>query len=300
MAVRNRDGGHIMFVELLGEVSSIAKLGFKPATAHLTEFVNNISGFIDVLEQIGTIPESLAQNSTEEKLFAKASEIALARAFRELGLDSTIIEQRGNAADVFAESHVFGYKLVADAKTFRMSRTAKNQKDNKIVALSEWRNGAEYAVLCSPLFQYPKSSSQIFSQSLKNSVCLISWEHIVFMLKNGIRENEHLNLSQLWNFGSAYRKTISFDDGEKSFLTPFTQHLVSMTGFEMSDFRVLLERQISIMEKRSNWEIEYWEKQKELIQSYSKADAIAELIKAKKIDAKIRQIEGFVKGLHYA
>ena len=120
------------------------------------------------------------------------------------------------------------------------------------------------------------------------------------MIKNNISENEHFNLSTLWDYCSVYQHTISFAEGENSFLAPFTQHLVSTVGFDRSKFDDLLAGQISIMEKRSCFEIDYWENQKRLIQSYSKENAINELIKAKKIDTKIKQIESFMKGLHYA
>ena len=67
----------------------------------------------------------------KEKLFSKASDAVLSRAFREIGLKSTVLKERGDSADVLAESLFHGYTLVADAKAFRMSRTAKNQKDFK-------------------------------------------------------------------------------------------------------------------------------------------------------------------------
>jgi len=77
-----------------------------------------------VLEQSGTIPESITHDSTEEKLFAKASDIILSRSFREIGLKSTLIKECADSADVHAESLFHGYTLVADAKAFRMNRTA--------------------------------------------------------------------------------------------------------------------------------------------------------------------------------
>ncbi|WP_164177134.1 HindIII family type II restriction endonuclease, partial [Streptococcus pneumoniae] len=70
-----------------------------------------------------------------------------AKAFQLLNLNSKPLEQRGNAGDVIALSKEFNYGLVADAKSFRLSRTAKNQKDFKVKALSEWREDKDYAVL---------------------------------------------------------------------------------------------------------------------------------------------------------
>ena len=112
----------------------------------LDDCVNSDNDFAGILSQIGTIPESIPHDSTEEKLFSKASDIILSRAFMELGLKSAVLRERGDSADVIAESIIFGYTLAADAKSFRLSRTAKNQKDFKISALSVWRKDNDYAV----------------------------------------------------------------------------------------------------------------------------------------------------------
>ena len=92
-----------------------------------------------------------------------------------------------DSADVLAESPIHGYTLVADAKAFRMSRTAKNQKDFKVTALSSWRNDNDFAVLCAPYFQYPSKSSQIYAQALEKNVCLLSWEHFIFLINNQVK-----------------------------------------------------------------------------------------------------------------
>ena len=52
--------------------------------------------------------ESIAHDSTEEKLFAKASDAALSRAFRELGLKSLSLKERAGSADVLAKSPIYG------------------------------------------------------------------------------------------------------------------------------------------------------------------------------------------------
>jgi len=131
---------------------------FVTASKNIIEYVNNIQDVSSLLREIGTIPESIDHDSTEEKLYAKASDAVLSKAFQQLGLKSKVLAERGDSADVIAESPIHGYTLVADAKAFRLSRTAKNQKDFKIVALSGWRKDSDYAVLCSPYFQYPSKT----------------------------------------------------------------------------------------------------------------------------------------------
>ena len=118
-----------MFSKLISLIFEYATDGFYNASEKLNNFISSVDSFIDILSQIGTIPESIAHDSTEEKLFAKVSDAVLSRAFRELGLKSTVLSERADSADVIAQSDIYGYTLVADAKAFRLSRTAKNQKD---------------------------------------------------------------------------------------------------------------------------------------------------------------------------
>lgn len=162
-----------MFLELLKNINDVSKsCSFFDASNQIVTFINKCDGFVDILQQIGTIPEELKHSSTKEKLFSKASDAALARAFREIGLEASVVNERGDSADVLAESKYHDYTLVADAKSFRLSRTAKNQKDFKVSALSTWKKGRNFAVLCAPYFQYPRTQSQIYSQAMKENVCL--------------------------------------------------------------------------------------------------------------------------------
>lgn len=130
-----------MMRDILRILSEHDGLSFEAVSEKLIQCVQSDSrdGCLQTLKEIGTIPERIPHDSTEEKLFSKASDAVLSRAFQELGLKSTVLKERGDAADVFAESPIYGYTLVADAKAFRMSRTAKNQKDFKVSALSVWK-----------------------------------------------------------------------------------------------------------------------------------------------------------------
>ncbi len=136
---------------------------FRRITDPAKEFLNSIkrSEFIQILDNIGTIPEKIQHDSTEEKLYSKVSDLVLVKAFQYLGMCAAAVTERGDAADIIAKS-IAGHKysLVADAKCFRLSRTAKNQKDFKVSNLSDWRGAEnEYAVLVAPYFQYPSKKS---------------------------------------------------------------------------------------------------------------------------------------------
>ena len=132
---------------------------------------------IVLVDEIGAIPESIDHDSTEEKLYSKASDIILAKCFMELGLKAEVLQERADSADVVAKSKYHNYSLIADAKAFRVSRAAKNQKDFKVESMVHWRKDNDYSILCCPYFQYPRVKSQIYSSALQGNVLLFSWEY---------------------------------------------------------------------------------------------------------------------------
>lgn len=286
-----------MYTDILGAISNAASMNFEDASALLENCVNEDATFVETLKQIGTIPEFFEHDSTEEKLFSKASDAVLSRAFREIGLKSTVLKERGDSADVLAESPIHGYTLVADAKAFRMSRTAKNQKDFKVVALSGWRKDSEYAVLCSPYFQYPSRSSQIYAQAIEHNVCLFSWEHLIFLIENGIKETAEISFSPLWAFCDAYSHEVLHSDMKKCFIPRFNATLLELIGLSNELLLNQLKRQIATISERGDQEKLFWQGEIKRIECYSREKAISELIKAKKINEKIVQIDTYIKGL---
>ena len=265
----------------------------------IEEFINHLSKqeLMDILVHIGIIPESIEHDSTAEKLFSKASDSVLSRTFRELGLNATVLTERADSADVVATSTIYGYSLVADAKAFRLSRTAKNQKDFKVEALSRWRGNNQFAILASPYFQYPASTSQIYQQALNQNVCLLSWEYLLFLLQSNIKETHQLNLSHLWNFSAIHANNCSVADSKKCFLMDFNHYFCKLIGSSDSAFNECLQSIISSIEQRGEAEKLFWRNEEKIIRAYSKEQAIDELLKVKKIDSKIKQIDKYVKGL---
>jgi type II restriction enzyme len=284
-----------MFDEFVSKIiTASAELNFTESSKRMVEYVDAENNFMDLLDQIGVIPESIDHDSTEEKLFAKASDAVLARAFREIGLKATVITERADAADVVIESKYHDYTMVADAKAFRLSRTAKNQKDFKVVALSGWRQDADYAVLCSPYFQYPSNQSQIYAQSIDHNVCLLGWEHLVFLIRNGIKEDVNFNLSNLWSFGEDYSHKVIAAERKKCFLEKFNSRLVDVTNLDIGILENVFMEQIVKLSDRAVTEKQFWENEKKKIEGYSKEQAIRELIISKKIDEKIIQIGKYI------
>ena len=286
-----------MYNDILEMIQSASDKDFETASKLLEEYIVDDTDFIGTLKQIGTITETIIHDSTAEKLFSKASDAVLSRAFREVGLKSTVLKGRNNSADVLAESPVHGYTLVADAKAFRLSRTAKNQKDFKVTALSGWRIDADYAVLCSPYFQYPSKHSQIYAQALNHNVCLLSWEHLIFLIENGIKETPNLSFAPLWNFCELYSHKVVYSDKEKCFMQQFNSEVLALTGLDSSVFSAQLSAQIKTITERGNLEKSLLEEEIKKIKQFSREKAIEELIKDKKLNEKIEQIDKYIRRL---
>ena len=99
-----------MFDKLIKKIKDLSGKDFKEATENIRKYVDEISEveFREIVKQIGTIPENIGHDSTEEKLYSKASDIVLARCFRLLGLASRALDERADSADILAES-ISGY-----------------------------------------------------------------------------------------------------------------------------------------------------------------------------------------------
>ncbi|MDR3243544.1 MAG: HindIII family type II restriction endonuclease [Elusimicrobiota bacterium] len=250
--------------------------------------------FIPLITKIGVISEDIAHDSSEEKLYSKAADIVLAKCFQFLGLKSEVMRERSNCADVYAKSVFHNYSLVADAKAFRLSRTAKNQKDFKVGALSIWRKDNDYAVLTAPYYQYPKMSSQIFGQALNSNVALLSWELFSIMIQNDISENVGFNLEFLWNISSTIAKDTSIENQNNSFTPSQNKLFCLLIKMEAADFNRFLGRfKIKII-NRAEEEISFWRQKIEEIKHYSKEKAIQELLISLKLKEKIKVIEDYI------
>lgn len=291
---------YIDFLDLLFSLPSATK-SFKVAGKEMETYINSLSktDFIEIVKEIGTIPEVIEASSTEEKLYSKSSDIVLARCFNEIGLKAQALSERGNSADIVAKSE-HGYTLVADAKTFRLSRTAKNQKDFKISTLSRWRGMEhDFAVLVAPYFQYPNKTSQIYSSALSDKVCLLSWEHMLFLLNEKVFEDISLSLEQIWNAPTRIERDskIAYAD-RMNCLFPYINKMVcDRISCDFSQFENQLNVCKSYIVERSDSELSILKSEIERITGYTKEQAIQELIKSRKLNEKISAILAYKKSL---
>jgi len=270
------------------ELSGNSSLSF-PDKANQLEAALSDCSVEDILEHLdyaGVIPECFEHDSTEEKLYAKYCDALLARALTELGLRAEMIAERSGAADVRANADA--YQLVGDAKAFRLSRTAKNQKDFKVGALNEWREGADYACLVAPLYQYPSTNSQIYSQAIQYNVTLLSYTHIVFMLRSQ-QVNQH-SLVELWQVGQNLRTGQGISQRASSYWSAILGVVLKITGKLGADWENAIEAAKVPLREQAREQIRYWEEERKRLQALDQKSAVKQLIKALKIDTKIQVV----------
>jgi len=140
---------------------------------------------LDHLRLCGAMPEQYGHDSSEEKLYSKYTGAVICESLSAIGLRSAVITARADAADVQARGR--NYSLVADAKAFRLSRTAKNQKDFKVQAMDGWRQGLDFAAIVCPIYQLPGRTSQIYQQAIARNVCILSYSHLAALVGVGMR-----------------------------------------------------------------------------------------------------------------
>ena len=275
-------------------------MNFVAATQKLQGIIFNLpkSDIIELITEIGTIPEDIGHDSTEEKLYTKVSDILLAKTLIELNLEANVLTQRADCADVIAQSHYHTYSLVGDAKAFRLSRTAKNAKDYKVNSMDKWRGDSDYSVLVCPYFQYPKSSSQIYKEALDGNVALFSWEYLYILLKQGVKESPSVNLSRLWNQSDIISKTTTIANSKANFLGSQNSNLAEILGISTDAFYRYFSQVKDILVQRGFTEIQYYEDEIERVKKLNREEAISELLKSMKLDSKIATIKGFINQLN--
>lgn len=247
-----------------------------------------IDWFLDLLRVSSCIPEIIKADSSEEKRYSKYTDTLLAFALEKIGLKAAVLDARGDAADVEAVGP--GINMVGDAKVFRLSRTAKNQKDFKVDAMDKWKGGKPHALLACPIYQLPARQSQIYNSAEMRNVCVFSYSHLCVLI----------NIAS--NVGNDVATSILKDVFENSFtlLNPSKSAANYWLAVNGSMHR-------ACPEVKHYWEIEkryieptisvgkaeglkYYQSERERIMSLPHDEAIQELINLSGVDAKIETI----------
>ncbi len=247
-----------------------------------------LPALLDHLRLCSAIPESYGHDTSEEKLYAKYTDALISEAYSYIGLTSNVLTERSNCADVEVVGDA--YSFVADAKVFRLSRTAKNQKDFKITSMDKWKHGKPYAMVVCPLYQLPARSSQIYEQASSHNVCIFSYPHlavlaqlvggqgkvaVIDLLHKVFKNVEAMNPSKdaISYWQAINREILNYDSSVSNF---WNQE--KMTTIES----IKISKDIALS---------YYSSQREEIMKLSHKAALKKLIDMHKIDSRIKIIE---------
>lgn len=254
-------------------------------TAEIAKY--GISALIDHLRLCGSIPESYAHDSSEEKLYSKYTDCILSLSFNAIGLTSLVLAERADAADVEVVGN--NYSFVADAKAFRLSRTAKNQKDFKVAAMHGWKYGKPNAMVVCPIYQLPRASSQIYQSATISDVCIFTYSHLSLLLCfSQIAGNEKTQKLIHRIF-----KVIPALHPSKSANEYWLRVNRTMINYSKDIEKLWNVEKIAAMESIEIAKIEdltFLAEQRERIMLMGHKEALLELIKVHKIDSKIKII----------
>ncbi len=243
------------------------------------------------LRLCGVIPEMYAYDSSEEKLYSKYTDIVIHEAFLSMGLKSLVLKERADVADVECVSDE--YSFVADAKAFRLSRTAKNQKDFKVQAMDGWKYGKPYAIIICPVYQLPARTSQIYQQAAARSVCIGTYTHLAVFARyaNKISQVGSLRLMhELFKTVEAMNPSKNANDYWQVVNRTILDFDTSIREIWQEEKRASVEAiQLSKAEAVGFLAIE-----RERIMGLSKEEAIAEVLQSRKIDKKINAINAIM------
>lgn len=248
---------------------------------------NGISSLIDHLRLCGNIPESYGHDTSEEKLYSKYTDCLLSLAYTALGLKSLVLKERADAADV--EAFAKDYSFVADAKAFRLSRTAKNQKDFKVQAMHGWKRGKPYAMVVCPIYQLPTSSSQIYQQATTQNVCVFTYSHLALLLSysevEGQAKTQQL-LKKIFETIQALNPSKNATDYwlaiNKAILS-FSKKIQPLWDIEKG----VATESIAVAKEEA---LTFLAQEREKIMRMSHKEALKELIKVHKIESRIKTI----------
>ena len=285
------------FKELNQEIIKCANMDFVSASNHLETviFALNKPETLDLILEIGTIPENIAHDSTEEKLYTKISDILFAKALKEMNFTVQVLRERADCADIIVQSRFHRYSFVGDAKAFRLSRTAKNAKDFKVSSMDHWRGDCNYSVLVCPYFQYPKNKSQIYKEALEKNVALFSWEYLYILLKEDVQESTTVDLRELWTQSAEIYNQTTGANLKSNFLEQQNQNLTKILNITNNKFNKYFYSIKNALIKRGNIEITYYEKEINRVKRLNREEAINELLLSMKLDSKINTIKAFIE-----
>lgn len=249
--------------------------------------IGGMAVLIGHLRLCGAIPEGYGHDSSEEKLYSKYTDVVIHEAYTAMGFTSLVLRERTDVADV--ECVCNDYSFVADAKAFRLSRTAKNQKDFKVPAMDDWKHGKPFAMLVCPVYQLPSRTSQIYQQAAARSVCILTFTHLAVLVRHAQRVGQPRTLSLLHDVfrtveamnpskdAAAYWQTVNrvFLDSDGSVSAIWREEKIA----SVESIRLAQEEALQFLAS-----------ERERIMRLSREEAIQEVVKWRKIESRVRSV----------
>lgn len=245
---------------------------------------DGIDSLLGHLRLCGAIPERYGHDSSEEKLYSKYTDVVIHEAFTAIGYKSMVIKERADVADVECVND--DYSFVADAKAFRLSRTAKNQKDFKVQAMDNWKHGKPYAMIVCPVYQLPARTSQIYQQAASRVVCISTYTHLAVLVRYAQDKSKNDAMKLLHN---VFKSVEAMNPSKNAY--SYWQ-VVNRTMLESDrvlsniwkDEKTASIESIGISQKEA---LAFLSIERERIMRLTKEEAIKEVLKSSKIDNKI-------------
>ena len=248
---------------------------------------HGVESLLDHLRLCSAIPESYGHDSSEEKLYSKYTDALISESYSWIGLESMVLNERADSADVEAAAEE--YSFVADAKVFRLSRTAKNQKDFKVQAMDNWKRGKPFAMIVCPLYQLPTRASQIYQQAAARNVCIFSYSHLAVLTRLVESEGKDVVIGLLHEIFETVQAMNPSKDANSYWQA--VNRTVLQYGDPIGDLwrteKIATIEGISVSKEIA---LTYYASQREAIMKLSRKEAIKQLIEMHKIDSRISTI----------
>ena len=255
--------------------------------------LETVEVLIHHLRFCGAMLEQYSHDSSQEKLYSKYTDSVVSETLSAIGLSSIVVDARADSADVQARGSDFS--LVADAKAFRLSRTAKNQKDFKVQALDGWRGGLDYAILVCPIYQLPTRLSQIYYQAIARNVCIISYPHLAVLvalaLRRGVKQAE-LTLHEILKIVATLHPSKNAVD----YWTGINRTLVKSLDKDANIWTTEKTSSIESLEAVKQESLRYLQSERNRLLALSHQEALDALIRSYRIDSRAAQIRSVEHG----
>lgn len=277
----------------IGEISKLSG-NFGADSANIQEELaqelarDGSEALIGHLRLCGAIPEQYGHDSSEEKLYSKYTDVVISKSYEAIGLASRVLTERADAADV--ECAAENYSFVADAKAFRLSRTAKNQKDFKVEAMDSWKKGKPYAMVVCPIYQLPSRTSQIYQQAANRSVCIFSYTHLAVLARYAEVDSQQRSMELLHEVF----KTVDALNPSKDATGYWQAVNRQIINFDGGLRQMWAEEKIASSESvlvAKEEALSYFASERERMMRLSKEEAIEEIIRTSKIENKVKAAE---------